>query len=135
MRQLNQTGWMHNRVRMIVASFLIKDLHIDWRIGEKYFAQKLIDYDPAVNNGSWQWAASTGCDAQPYFRIFNPKLQQEKFDANVEYIKFWIPELKSFSAKQIHSFETTSLGSYPKPIIEHASEKKETERRYSVVVK
>ena len=135
MRQLNQTGWMHNRVRMIVASFLIKDLHIDWRIGEKYFAQKLIDYDPAVNNGSWQWAASTGCDAQPYFRIFNPKLQQEKFDSNAEYIKFWIPELKQFTAKQIHSFENTALGTYPKPIIEHASEKKETERRYSTVVK
>jgi deoxyribodipyrimidine photolyase len=84
--QRSLTGWMHNRVRMIVASFLVKDLHVDWRKGEKYFAQKLIDYDPAVNNGSWQWAASTGCDAQPYFRIFNPWLQQKRFDLDCIYI-------------------------------------------------
>lgn len=90
MRQLNETGYMHNRVRMIVASFLTKDLHIDWRWGEKYFAQKLIDYDPAVNNGSWQWAASTGCDAQPYFRIFNPSLQEKRFDPDGEYIQRWL---------------------------------------------
>ncbi|MBW3019977.1 DNA photolyase family protein, partial [Candidatus Woesearchaeota archaeon] len=94
MRELNTTGYMHNRVRMIVASFLVKDLHINWQWGEKYFAQNLIDYDPAVNNGNWQWAASTGCDAQPYFRIFNPWSQQEKFDRDCEYIKKWVPELK-----------------------------------------
>ena len=86
MRQLNTTGFMHNRVRLIVASFLTKDLHIDWRLGERYFAEKLVDYDPCVNNGNWQWAASTGCDAQPYFRIFNPWLQQ-KFDPQCKYIK------------------------------------------------
>lgn len=90
MHQLNETGYMHNRVRMIVASFLTKDLHIDWRWGEKYFAQQLIDYDPAVNNGSWQWAASTGCDAQPYFRIFNPSLQEKRFDPKGDYIKKWL---------------------------------------------
>jgi deoxyribodipyrimidine photo-lyase len=89
MRELNATGFMHNRVRMIAASFLVKDLHIDWRWGEKYFAQKLIDYDPAVNNGNWQWVASTGCDAQPYFRIFNPRSQQEKFDPDGLYIHRW----------------------------------------------
>jgi len=87
MNELNTTGFMHNRVRMITASFLVKDLHIDWRKGEKYFAQKLIDYDPCVNNGNWQWVAGTGCDAAPYFRIFNPWIQQKKFDPNTEYIK------------------------------------------------
>ena len=91
MRQLNETGWMHNRVRMIVAMFLSKDLLIDWRWGEKYFATRLVDYDPASNNGGWQWSASTGTDAQPYFRIFNPDLQIKKYDKNYEYIKLWNP--------------------------------------------
>ncbi len=118
MRELNETGYMHNRVRMIVASFLTKDLHIDWRLGEKYFAQKLIDYDPAVNNGNWQWAASTGCDAQPYFRIFNPWSQQEKFDADCKYIKRWVPELSRCSVESIHSGEATE------PMIDHAKEAK-----------
>jgi deoxyribodipyrimidine photo-lyase len=90
MRELNETGYMHNRVRMIVASFLVKDLHISWQWGEKYFAQQLIDYDPVVNNGSWQWAASTGCDAQPYFRIFNPALQEKRFDPDGVYIQYWL---------------------------------------------
>lgn len=120
MRQLNTTGYMHNRVRMVVASFLTKDLHIDWRWGERYFAQKLVDYDPAVNNGSWQWAASTGCDAQPYFRIFNPWLQQKRFDLDAVYIKRWIPELKHLTAKMIHKlaeFDYTS--DYPRPIVDH----------------
>jgi len=103
MRQLNTTGFMHNRVRMIVASFLTKDLHINWLWGEKYFAQQLIDYDPMLNNGNWQWAASTGCDAQPYFRIFNPWLQQKKFDPECVYIKGWIPELKNIDNKIIHT--------------------------------
>jgi deoxyribodipyrimidine photo-lyase len=89
MKQLNETGWMHNRVRMIVAMFLTKDLLIDWRWGERYFATKLVDYDPASNNGGWQWSASTGTDAQPYFRIFNPDLQIKKYDSNYEYIKRW----------------------------------------------
>lgn len=105
MRELNTTGFMHNRVRMITASFLVKNLHIDWRWGEKYFAQKLVDYDPCVNNGNWQWAASTGCDAQPYFRIFNPWSQQQKFDQDTEYIKKWIPELQDLAPKEIHQLE------------------------------
>lgn len=124
MRQLNATGWMHNRVRMIVASFLVKDLHIDWRWGEKYFAQQLVDYDPAVNNGNWQWSASTGCDAQPYFRIFNPWLQQVKFDPECAYIKKWVPELKDLDSKSIHTWYKAkqTLKDYPQPIVDHAVE-------------
>jgi deoxyribodipyrimidine photo-lyase len=94
MQQLNQTGWMHNRVRMVVAMFLTKDLLIDWRWGEKYFATKLVDYDPASNNGGWQWSSSTGTDAQPYFRIFSPELQTKKYDKNLEYITKWNPNYK-----------------------------------------
>jgi deoxyribodipyrimidine photo-lyase len=105
MRELNTTGFMHNRVRMIVASFLIKHLLIDWRWGEAYFAEKLLDYDLAANNGGWQWAASSGCDAAPYFRIFNPYEQTKRFDPKLEYIRKWVPE-----------FETAA---YPKPIVEH----------------
>lgn len=105
MRQLNETGYMHNRVRMIVASFLCKHLLIDWRWGEAYFAEKLNDYDLSANNGNWQWAAGCGCDAAPYFRVFNPALQTEKFDKNFDYIKRWLPE-----------FGTEK---YPKPIVEH----------------
>jgi deoxyribodipyrimidine photo-lyase len=105
MRELNTTGFMHNRVRMITASFLTKHLLIDWRWGEAYFAKKLLDFDLAANNGGWQWAASSGCDAAPYFRVFNPELQTEKFDPKLEYIKKWVPE-----------FGTTS---YPKPIVDH----------------
>lgn len=122
MRELNATGYMHNRVRMITASFLVKDLFIDWRWGEQYFAKKLLDYDPAVNNGNWQWAASTGCDAQPYFRIFNPWLQQQRFDPECEYIKKWLPELAELSAKDIHSLAKSSLfrpKNYPATIIDH----------------
>ena len=105
MRELNATGFMHNRVRMITASFLIKHLLTDWRIGEAYFAEKLMDYDLSANNGNWQWCASSGCDAAPYFRIFNPDEQQKKFDPDFKYIKKWIPE---FGTKY-----------YPKPIVEH----------------
>jgi deoxyribodipyrimidine photo-lyase len=105
MRELNETGYMHNRVRMITASFLTKFLLVDWRWGEAYFAQKLLDYDLAANNGSWQWAAGTGTDAQPYFRIFNPDSQTEKFDPDQEYIKRWIPELET--------------NKYPKPIVDY----------------
>lgn len=121
MRELKETGFMHNRVRMITASFLVKDLLIDWRKGEKHFASLLVDYDPAVNNGSWQWAASTGCDAQPYFRIFNPWLQQKKFDPECLYIKKWIPELETCTPKEIHSWERAQIKgiNYPKPCIEH----------------
>lgn len=105
MRELNETGFMHNRVRMIVASFLCKHLLIDWRWGESYFAQKLLDFDLASNNGGWQWAAGSGCDAAPYFRIFNPYLQTKKFDPELKYIRKWVPEFEEFS--------------YPKPIVEH----------------
>ncbi|MCB1309608.1 MAG: deoxyribodipyrimidine photo-lyase, partial [Leptospiraceae bacterium] len=102
MRELMRTGNMHNRVRMIVASFLVKDLLIDWRRGEEHFMHLLLDGDLAANNGGWQWAASTGCDAQPYFRIFNPWTQSKKFDADGEYIRRWIPELKSIPAAELH---------------------------------
>jgi len=126
MRELVQTGFMHNRVRMIVASFLVKDLHISWRWGESFFARHLTDYDPAVNNGSWQWAASTGCDAQPYFRIFNPWLQQGRFDPECIYIKRWVPELKNLSAKAIHNLgepDASRPESYPAPVVEHSVQK------------
>ncbi|MCY3414562.1 MAG: deoxyribodipyrimidine photo-lyase [Candidatus Heimdallarchaeota archaeon] len=119
MRQLNTTGKMHNRVRMIVASFLVKDLLIDWRWGERYFAEKLIDYDPAVNNGSWQWAASTGTDAQPYFRIFNPWRQQKRFDADAQYIRRWVTELKNQDVRTIHNAFKYQIPHYPKPIVDH----------------
>jgi len=101
MNQLNKTGWMHNRLRMITAMFLTKDLLIDWRWGEKYFATKLVDYDPASNNGGWQWSASTGTDAQPYFRIFNPELQLKRYDKNYEYIRTWIPAFKKDDLEKI----------------------------------
>ena len=124
MRQLNATGWMHNRARMIVASFLTKDLLIDWRWGEFYFAKQLADYDPAVNNGNWQWAASTGCDAQPYFRIFNPWIQQKNFDPQCTYIKQWVPELFDIPPKVIHTLHknTVSIKDYPRPIVDHAEQ-------------
>lgn len=125
MRELNQTGFMHNRVRMIAASFLVKDLHIDWRRGERYFAQQLVDYDPAVNNGNWQWVASTGCDAQPYFRIFNPWTQSLKFDPNCVYIKQWVPELEAYLPKQIHHWDKAFVpGEYPSPLVDHGQEAK-----------
>lgn len=133
MRELNQTGYMHNRVRMIVASFLVKDLHIDWRKGEKYFATHLIDYDPAVNNGNWQWAASTGCDAQPYFRIFNPWIQQAKFDPGCQYIKKWIPQLRDKDPKTIHKWYNQKTHSdYPLPIVDHSVEAHKALRDYAL---
>ena len=132
MRELNKTGYMHNRVRMIVASFLTKDLHIDWHWGEKYFAKQLIDYDPAVNNGNWQWAASTGCDAQPYFRIFNPWLQQEKFDPECKYIKLWVPELEKHSSKEIHTLRKgINRNIYKQPIVDHAEAKEIAQELFS----
>ncbi len=116
MRQLNQTGFMHNRVRMVTASFLSKHLLIDWRWGEAYFAEKLLDYDLAANNGGWQWAAGCGCDAAPYFRVFNPTLQQEKFDPKGIYIKKWLPDLQELS--------------YPQPIVEHVFARERAIRVY-----
>jgi len=131
MRQLNATGWMHNRARMIVASFLTKDLLIDWRLGERYFMQRLLDGDPAANNGGWQWTAGTGTDAAPYFRVFNPILQGKKFDPQGAYVRHWIPELATVPDAFIHtSWEMPSdvqreascrIGKdYPAPIVDHA---------------
>ena len=135
MRELNATGFMHNRVRMIVASFLIKDLHIDWRWGERYFAQHLVDYDPCVNNGNWQWAASTGCDAQPYFRIFNPWLQQLKFDSDCRYIHHWLPELQAFPPKTLHQWDKKHRAcNYPAPIIDHACESRLAKARFKEAI-
>lgn len=130
MRQLNETGLMHNRLRMVTAMFLTKDLFIDWRKGEKYFAERLIDLDLSSNNGGWQWSASTGCDAQPYFRIFNPVLQSKKFDAEGIFIKSYVPELKNLPVKFIHSpwemdvkeqklYNVTLGNDYPLPVVEH----------------
>jgi deoxyribodipyrimidine photo-lyase len=144
MRQLNQTGWMHNRLRMIVASFLTKDLGVDWRLGERYFAAQLNDYDLAANNGGWQWAASTGCDAQPWFRIFNPVTQSEKFDPEGRFIRRYLPELARVPDKFIHAPWTmggidqsacrTKIGvDYPGPIVDHASARERTLQRFGVV--
>ena len=128
MRQLNQSGYMHNRLRMVAASFLVKDLLIDWRWGEGYFAERLLDFDLAANNGGWQWAASTGCDAQPYFRIFNPVTQSEKFDPDGRFIRRYVPELAQLDNKAIHApwlAKSLPLGfrlgtHYPEPIVDHA---------------
>ena len=125
MRCLNQTGWMHNRLRMIVASFLTKDLHIDWRHGERYFMQQLIDGELAANNGGWQWAASTGADAAPYFRIFNPTTQGERFDEKGIFIKQWLPELAAVPEKYIHTPRDwltvfRPQNEYPAPIVDHS---------------
>jgi len=123
MRQLRQEGWMHNRVRMIVASFLTKDLLISWQRGEEYFMKNLLDGDLASNNGGWQWAASTGCDPQPYFRIFNPKLQGERFDPEGEYVKRYIPELRNADRRWIHEPGDRCPANYPAPIVNHAYQK------------
>jgi deoxyribodipyrimidine photo-lyase len=144
MAQINQTGYMHNRLRMVVASFLVKDLGIDWRWGERYFAEKLIDFDLAANNGGWQWAASTGCDAQPWFRIFNPVTQSEKFDAQGKFIRRYLPQLAELPDKAIHApwqaseLELLTAGvvlgkTYPGPIVDHALARERTLERYAVV--
>ena len=144
MRQLNATGYMHNRLRMVAACFLIKDLGIDWRKGEAYFADHLNDFDFAANNGGWQWASSSGCDAQPYFRIFNPITQSQKFDAEGKFIRRYCPELSKLSNRSIHAPWQTGaieleaanirMGSdYPLPIVDHAQARIDTLLRYSVV--
>lgn len=132
MRCLAQTGWMHNRLRMIVASFLTKDLLIDWREGERFFARYLLDFDLAANVGGWQWAASTGCDAQPYFRVFNPATQSKRFDPKGEFIRSWIPELSDMPDNEIHSpatkhpdlFTKSSFAIYPAPIVHHDEQRR-----------
>ncbi|AUN98708.1 deoxyribodipyrimidine photolyase [Bacteriovorax stolpii] len=144
MRCLNTTGMMHNRLRMVVASFLTKTLLIDWRWGERYFAEKLLDYDMAANNGGWQWSASTGVDAQPYFRIFNPYNQSEKFDPKGDYIKMWCPELAGFSSKTIHHphdstpLEQAAAGcfvgkDYPHPIVAYKEQRERALSMYKAV--
>ncbi len=144
MRQLNQTGFMHNRLRMLAASFLVKDLDLDWRWGERYFAELLLDFDLAANNGGWQWAASTGCDAQPWFRIFNPVTQSQKFDAQGVFIRRYVPELKNVPDKFIHQpwvmsaaqqaqYQCQVCSDYPAPIVDHAQARQVALQRYAVV--
>ncbi|KJK25713.1 deoxyribodipyrimidine photolyase [Burkholderiaceae bacterium 16] len=144
MLQIRQSGYMHNRLRMVAASFLVKDLGVDWRRGEQYFADQLNDFDFSANNGGWQWAASTGCDAQPYFRIFNPTTQSEKFDPQGRFIRKYLPQLARLPDKYIHAPWTASedvllaagvrLGEhYPRPIVQHDVARKETLARYAVV--
>lgn len=146
MLQLNRTGFMHNRLRMVAACFLIKDLGIDWRRGEAYFARMLNDFDLSANNGGWQWASSSGCDAQPYFRIFNPITQSEKFDPEGRFIKRYLPQLDKLDAKHIHApwlapamtlqMAGVALGrDYPRPIVAHDEARKRTLERYAVVKK
>jgi deoxyribodipyrimidine photo-lyase len=143
MRQLAITGIMHNRVRMVAASFLVKDLHVDWRKGERWFAAKLNDYDLAANNGNWQWAASTGSDAQPYFRIFNPVTQSQRFDPEGAYIRRFVPELAKVPVRHVHapwtmpsSVQTASgvaIGrDYPRPIVDHDAARTTTLELYGV---
>lgn len=121
MRQLNQTGFMHNRLRMIAASFLVKDLLVDWRWGEQYFALQLNDFDLASNNGGWQWAASTGCDAQPYFRIFNPTTQSLRFDPEGNFIRRYCPELAHLDNRSIHA--PPAMPAYPAPLVDHGTQR------------
>lgn len=142
MRQLNGTGYMHNRLRMLTASFLVKDLGVDWRRGERYFAEQLNDYDLAANNGGWQWAASTGCDAQPYFRIFNPVTQSERFDAEGRFIRKYVPELARVTGNFVHAPWRMDAGEqaragcvigrdYPAPVVDHDAARKRTLERYA----
>lgn len=127
MRCLTETGWMHNRLRMICASFLTKDLLVDWRKGEAWFAEKLLDFELASNNGGWQWSASMGVDAQPWFRIFNPKLQSQKFDPKGDFIRQWVPELAEVSTEDIHApWDVGGMfvpPSYPRPVVDHHTQK------------
>jgi deoxyribodipyrimidine photo-lyase len=146
MAQINQTGYMHNRLRMVVASFLVKDLGIDWRWGERYFAEKLNDFDLSANNGGWQWASSSGCDAQPYFRIFNPTSQSKKFDAEGKFIRKYLPQLAKLPNSELHepwnakpmdllTADVILDQNYPRPIVDHAEARAKTLLRYAVVKK
>jgi deoxyribodipyrimidine photo-lyase len=144
MAQLNQTGYMHNRLRMVTASFLVKDLGIDWRRGEAYFARHLNDFDLAANNGGWQWAASTGCDAQPYFRMFNPVTQSEKFDPGGRFIRRYLPQLAALPDSLIHApwlakaAELAAAGvelgrDFPRPVVQHDEARKRTLARFAAL--
>ena len=141
MTQLNTKGYMHNRGRLLTASFLIKNLGIDWREGEKYFAQKLLDYDVLVNNGNWQWVSGSGADSQPYFRVFNPTLQSTKFDVDCEYIKRWLPNLKDIPAKHLHNwsdfYKEYNLAdiNYVKPIVDYKESKASALELYKSALK
>ena len=146
MAQLNHTGYMHNRLRMVAGSFLVKHLGLDWRWGERYFAEKLNDFDLSANNGGWQWVSSSGCDAQPYFRIFNPISQSEKFDSQGKFIKRYVPQLAALETKAIHApwlakpIELAAAGiqlgrNYPMPIVDHSEARALTLQRYAVVRK
>ena len=141
MRQLHQTGYMHNRLRMVTASFLTKDLGVDWRLGERHFAQHLNDYDLASNNGGWQWAASTGCDSQPWFRIFNPTTQSQKFDPEGRFIRRYVPELARLPDKYLHAPAMAPAAvlaeagvqldrDYPAPVVDHAKARERTLQRF-----
>ena len=145
MRQLAQTGWMHNRVRMVTASFLVKDLLIDWRRGERHFRRLLTDADPAQNAGNWQWVAGTGPDAAPYFRIFNPVAQSRRFDPDGSYIRRWVPELAGLDDKSIHApwerppLELAASGvvlgqDYPAPLVDHAAARDRTLAAYATAL-
>jgi deoxyribodipyrimidine photo-lyase len=142
MRELAADGTLHNRLRMVVASFLARDLGLDWRRGERHFAEKLLDFDLAANNGGWQWSASTGCDAQPWFRVFNPVRQSEKFDPQGAYIRRWLPELARVPLAYLHApwmmptaeqrAARCRLGrDYPKPVVGHAEARRRTLARYA----
>lgn len=135
MRCLSQTGMIHNRLRMVVASFLCKTLLIDWRRGEAYFAEKLLDYDLATNNGGWQWSSSTGCDAQPYFRIFNPYNQSAKFDPEGVFIRAWVPELAHLDDREIHSPSPLLAPDYPQPVVDYERMRSEALQMYAAVKK
>ena len=146
MAQINQTGYMHNRLRMVAGSFLVKDLGLDWRWGESYFATHLNDFDQSANNGGWQWVASSGCDAQPYFRIFNPISQSEKFDPEGKFIRRYLPQLAGLSNKSIHGpwlakpLELQAAGitlgsNYPQPVVQHDAARAKTLARYAMVKK
>jgi deoxyribodipyrimidine photo-lyase len=134
MRQLLNEGWMHNRLRMITASFLVKDLHVDWFRGARFFSQHLVDADLSSNNHGWQWVAGTGTDAAPFFRIFNPTTQGQKFDPEGTYVKRWVPELATVATKYVHEPSRDPDGppsGYPPPIVDHRVEREESLRRYA----
>jgi deoxyribodipyrimidine photo-lyase len=133
MRQLAATGWMHNRVRMIVASFLVKDLHLPWQWGARHFMRHLVDGDLASNQHGWQWTAGTGTDAAPYFRVFNPTSQGLRYDPSGEYVRRWVPELAGISGAAVHEPGVLRPAAYPAPMVDHAAERDEALRRYRQV--
>ena len=133
MRQLRESGFMHNRVRMIVASFLVKDLHLPWQWGARWFFEQLLDADMASNQHGWQWTAGTGTDAAPYFRVFNPTAQGEKFDPSGDYVRRWVPELGGIAGAEVHRLKAGRPAGYPEPIVDHAAERAEALRRYGLI--